>query len=105
MLLKETTGDVRPESVILEELPDGRRIVRLTNAAIEKKNEDGSNGGYIYDEVVFDLPEDRADIQNAEDIAKNFEAWWAFGQEEQEEPMGLQEQIDMLAETILALFS
>lgn len=93
-----------PERVALERLPD-KTIVRMTEniTPYETDPEEGRPGQvmYRYDEVVFDLPEDRSG-ENVTSITANFAAWWEFGAED-EDPVTLESRIAALEDMFLAL--
>lgn len=55
---------------------------------------------YRFDEVVFDLPEDRAG-ETVVSITTDFAAWWAFGSED-EEPVTLEDRVAALEDMFLA---
>lgn len=87
-----------PARVVIENLPDGRNIVRLTDNVETIVNEDGTV--YEYDEVVFELPEDRSETVST--IESEFSAWWEYGQQEQED-ITLEQRVSDLEEIVLAL--
>lgn len=55
--------------------------MRLADNVQEIATDEGAT--YEYDEVVFDLPDDRE--ETVESIQAAFAAWWEFGQQEEEE--------------------
>ena len=55
--------------------------MRLADNVQEIVTDEGTT--YEYDEVVFNLPDDRE--ETAESIQAAFAAWWEFGQQEEEE--------------------
>ena len=82
-----------PQSVTVERCPD-RIIVRLAdNVRTEQKDEQDA---YIYDEVVFDLPEGRSADPHA--IADSFADWWLYGTEEHAVPT-LEERVGVLEDS------
>lgn len=88
----------------LEKLPD-KTIVRMTDnvSPYETEPEEGqtSQTMYRYDEVVFDLPEDRSG-ETVTSITADFAAWWEFGSED-EDPVTLESRIAALEDMFLAL--
>lgn len=70
-----------PSSVVIESPTGAPCSVRLADHVQEIITEDGKT--YEYDEVVFDLPDDRE--ETVESIQASFAAWWEFGQQEEEE--------------------
>ena len=98
MLYLKTLSSSTPAKVVIEMLPDGTKTVRLADNIETVESEEGT--AIQYDEVVFDLPEDRDD--SVESITANFEAWWDFGQQETEE-ITLEQRVSDLEEALLAL--
>lgn len=98
MLYLKTLSSSTPAKVLIERLPDGTKTVRLADNIETVESEEGT--AIQYDEVVFDLPEDRDD--SVESITANFEAWWDFGQQETEE-ITLEQRVSDLEEALLAL--
>ena len=86
----------------MERLPD-KTIVRMTDNVTSFEPEDGqiSQTMYRYDEVVFDLPEDRSG-ETVTSIAADFDAWWEYGSED-EDPVTLESRIAALEDMFLAL--
>ena len=56
--------------------------------------------GFVYDEVVFFMPDDRHDT--LAEVEANFADWWAYGEVEPE-PISLEDRVSDLEELILAL--
>ena len=98
MLYLKTLSSSTPAKVVIEMLPDGTKTVRLADNIETVESEEGTS--IQYDEVVFDLPEDRDD--SVESITANFEAWWDFGQQETEE-ITLEQRVSDLEEALLSL--
>lgn len=98
MLYLKTLSSSTPAKVVIEMLPDGTKTVRLADNIETVESEEGT--AIQYDEVVFDLPEDRDD--SVESITANFEAWWDFGQQETEE-ITLEQRVSDLEEALLSL--
>lgn len=99
MIFLRTQSSGSPAKVVIEHLPNGVRNVRLSGEVDEVETEEGGTG-YVYDEVVFELPEDRDDT--VESITQNFDAWWEFGQQESEE-ITLEQRVSDLEEALMAL--
>ena len=99
MFLKNTRAASAPPRVIIEELPDKRRVL-LASDAREITDEDG-NISVEYDEVVFELPKTRTETASA--IEAQFDAWWAYGAQEQEAPPDLEQRVSDLEELVLEL--
>lgn len=93
MLNLNVESNVSPQPVIIEACPD-KTIVRLTDHLHQEEREDG--GAYIYDEVVFDLPEGRS--ADPEVIADSFADWWLYGTEEHNVPT-LEERVGVLEDS------
>ena len=68
-----------PARVVLEELPDGQRAVLRRDIAAGEL--DGQTV-YTFEEVAF-RPERRVTV---EELEKDFDAWWAFGESPAEVP-------------------
>lgn len=103
MIYRNAEAGQSPERVKLERLPD-KTIVRMTDNVrpFETAAEEGqpSQTMYRFDEVVFDLPEDRAG-ETVVSITTDFAAWWAFGSED-EEPVTLEDRVAALEDMFLA---
>lgn len=79
MIYKDVEARENPEKVLLESLP-GKTVVRLRdNVTTFVSDEETKQEMQRYDEVVFDLPEDRKS-ETKESIEKNFADWWIYGQ-------------------------
>lgn len=103
MLYLGTQSTVEPEKVIVEILPDGECIVRLADhvKVVEDEGFDGEpSSHYEYDEVVFNLPDDRTDT--AEEIEEEFDAWWLYGQDDEEEST-LEQRLSDLEDIVFGL--
>ncbi len=98
MLYVKTQSSCAPAPVVVENLPAGRRVVRLADNVVGRTDNDGTV--YEYDEVVFDLPEDRE--ETAQSIENNFDAWWAFGQQPVEE-ITLEQRVSDMEELLLGM--
>ena len=68
-----------PARVVLEELPDGQRAVLRRDIAAEEL--DGQTV-YVFEETAF-RPDRRVTV---EELEKDFDAWWAFGETPVETP-------------------
>lgn len=101
MLLENSRSDVLPENVTVDAI-EGRRRVRLTDhVRSETVPEEGGESQivYVFDEVVFELPMDRTDTD--EEIREDFAAWWAYGSQDEEEPLTLEERVEMIEEILM----
>lgn len=98
MLFVGVCASATPPRVCLEELPDGRRLVRLADN-IQVIGED-EGPVIMYDEAAFDLPADRRE-ETVETITAGFDAWWAYGSTEQETPPTLEERVAALEDLLL----
>lgn len=79
MIYKNVEAREKPEKVSLESLPE-KTVVRLRdNVTAFASDDDAKQEMQRYDEVVFDLPEDRKS-ETKESIEKNFADWWTYGQ-------------------------
>lgn len=103
MIYRNAEAGQSPERVKLERLPD-KTIVRMTDNVrpFEPEVEEGqiSQTMYRFDEVVFNLPEDRTG-ETVVSITEDFAAWWAFGSED-EEPVTLEARVAALEDMFLA---
>ena len=102
MIYRNAEAGQAPEQVTLERLPD-KTVVRMTDnvTPFEPEDDQISQTMYRYDEVVFELPEDRSG-ETAASIAADFEAWWEYGSED-EDPVTLESRIAALEDLFLAL--
>lgn len=98
MIYKNAEAGQTPEKVRLEKLPD-RTVVRLTDHVEPFDAEDQTM--YRYDEVVFDLPDDRSG-ETVVSITADFETWWEFGSAD-DEPVTLETRIAALEDMFLTL--
>ncbi len=71
--------------------------MRLRDNVREETKEDATV--YVFDEVVFDLPEGRDD--SIEAITEDFAAWWIYGQEDHTPPT-LEEKVDILMDAVFS---
>lgn len=103
MIYRNAEAGQTPERVALERLPD-KTIVRMTDnvTPFETETQDGqpSQTMYRFDEVVFDLPEDRSG-ETITSITADFDAWWEFGSAD-EEPVTLETRIAALEDMFLS---
>ena len=89
-----------PAKVVLEDLPE-KKIVRLADNVTTHQTEDEiPQTVYRFDEVVFDLPEDRQG-ESGDSIEANFDQWWAFGSED-EAQVTLEDRVAALEDMFLA---
>ena len=98
MLYVKTQSSCAPAPVTIENFPDGRRVVRMADHVTERTDDDGTV--YEYDEVVFDLPEDRE--ETVQSVTANFAAWWAFGQQPVEK-ITLEQRVSDMEELLLGM--
>lgn len=89
-----------PSRVLLERLPDGSALVRLTDHVTETQDEEGQRA-FTYDEVTFALTSDRT--ETLADIENSFDEWWAFGTMPDEPPATLEERISNLEDMLLVM--
>lgn len=104
MIYRNAEAGQTPERVTLEKLPN-KTIVRMTDnvTPFEPEAQEGQAVQimYRYDEVVFDLPEDRSG-ETVISITEDFAAWWEFGSED-DDPVTLESRIAALEDMFLAL--
>lgn len=103
MINTHVQANNQPERVQME-FAGGVTVVRLAgNIHTETEEyEDGTaQDFYVYDEAVFNLPNDRA--ETAESIAENFDAWWAYASQPDQPEMTLEERVAMLEDMVLEL--
>lgn len=98
MLYVKTLSSCVPAPVTIENLPDGRHVVRMADHVAERADDDGAV--YEYDEVVFELPEDRE--ETVQSVTANFAAWWEFGQQPVEE-ITLEQRVSDLEDLLLGM--
>ncbi len=98
MIYRNAEAGQTPDRVVLEKLPNNT-IVRMTDNVTPYETEDNQIM-YRFDEVVFDLPEDR-ESETVTSITAAFAAWWEFGSED-EEPVTLESRVAALEDMFLA---
>lgn len=98
MLLANTRAASQPPRVILESLGSKTRVILADHISPIVDPEEGN--GFVYDEVVFFMPDDRHDT--LAEVEANFADWWAYGEVEPE-PISLEDRVSDLEELILAL--
>ena len=98
MLYTGTQATQRPERMILETLADGTQRLRLADNIREDVTDEGTV--YTYDEVLFEVPEDRR--VTAESVERDFAAWWEYGAQPEEE-ITLEQRVSDLEEIIMNL--
>ena len=97
MLLLNTKAASRPASVTIENLQDKKRVILANNI---KMVEDPEDNGFVYNEVIFFMPDDRH--ETITEIEANFDAWWEFGKEDQKDPT-IEERLTDLEELVLSI--
>ena len=102
MLYLKTQSSSMPQAVNLERLPEGPVIVRLAANIHEAETEDEISTIYEYDEVIFQLPDDRAE-ETAESIQADFSAWWEYGQQAEEEEVTIEDRLSALEDMIFEI--
>ena len=98
MYLQNTESNLRPPVVVLNEMEDGTKSVRLADNIREVETEDGATM-YVYDEAVFTLEADRT--ETADDILEDFTAWWEYGIQPEEPLPTLEERVEMIEELLM----
>ena len=98
MLLVNTKSASRPPRVDIETLESKRRVILADHIEQVEDPEEGT--GFVYDEVVFFMPDDRSDT--LAEIEANFADWWEYGKEDFKEPT-LEERVSDLEALFLAL--
>ena len=98
MFIKDTTSNLQPSRVLVDENTDGSKTVRLAGEA-EEFTEDGQTF-YRFDEVLFTLEAGRT--ETAEDIEEDFDDWWEFGSQDEEPLPTLEERVAMLEDFIIS---
>lgn len=79
MFYENADADQKPQKVVIEELPGGKRAVRLTDNVQEYRQEDAKDRKmYRFDEVEFILPASETVTQR--EIEAEFGKWWEYGQ-------------------------
>lgn len=82
MFYENADADQKPQKVTIEELPGGKRAVRLTDNVQEYRQEEAKDRKmYRFDEVEFTLP--ASETVTAEEIETEFETWWEYGKTDQ----------------------
>lgn len=82
MIYLNVDADQKPQNVSLEELPGGKKVVRMTDNIEEYFQEETKDRKmYRFDEVVFELPADSTITQ--EQIEEDFEKYWEYGKTNQ----------------------
>lgn len=98
MLYVKTQSSCEPAAVQIENLPDGRHVIRLADNVTQRTEEESTV--YEYDEVVFNLPDDRD--ETVKSIEDSFAAWWEFGQQPVEE-ITLEQRVSDLEDLLLGM--
>ena len=98
MITLNVNSNVSPDRVKIDNLPDGRKVVLLSNNVHQIVVDETTM--YEYDAVEFDMPSDREDTIS--DIERDFDEWWEFGQQEFEE-ITLEQRVTDLEELVVSL--
>lgn len=98
MYAKNTESNVRPSAVLIEPHTDGRRVTLARNIRAEERE---GQTMYVYDEVVFVLPADRA--ETAEDIERDFDDWWAYATAKPEGEPTIEERLSVVEDMLMEL--
>jgi len=100
MLHTNVMSTARPDSVVVEQRDGDRRVLLRDNIEEITTTEDEiEQTTYLYDEVVFLMPEDRE--ETIESITSNFASWWAYGAQPEEPAPTLEERVQALEDVIL----
>ena len=100
------TLDHKPDTVVLEKLPDGTALLRLYKDAAESSTEGpepGTEGGKQWTATcaVCKLGTDRT-TETVETITAKLDDWWTYAEAwEDQQPMTVDERLDAV-ETVLA---
>lgn len=82
MIYLNVDADQKPQNVLLEDLPGGKKVVRMADNIEEYFQEETKDRKmYRFDEVVFELPADSTITQ--EQIEEDFEKYWEYGKTNQ----------------------
>lgn len=78
MYYENVDADQKPQKVAMEDLPGGKKTVRMAANVEEYIQEDaGDRKMYCFSEVVFELPADSELTE--EQIEADFEKYWEYG--------------------------
>lgn len=99
-MLNHVEANNRPKKVSIIEF-DGKRTATMTKNVKKATDEESGQEYYTYDEVVFDLPDDRAESESK--IETNFDDWWTFGAQPAEEPSTLEQRVSELEDIVVEL--
>ena len=103
MIYKGVEAREMPEKVLLENLP-GKTVVRLRDN-VKTFMSDGEEPQEMvrYDEVVFDLPEDRKG-ETKTSIEKSFTDWWGYGQSDPvDDTVTIEDRVTALEEMYMSM--
>ena len=102
MLYVNASADLEPSRVSLLRLPD-KTVVKLADniQRVVDEDEGSLTIKYVYDEVTFDLPEDRKG-ETVESIEENFSDWWFYGSEDHSDPT-IEERVTNIEEILVAI--
>ena len=99
MILENAQSNIRPNSVTIENLPDGRQRIVIAKNISEVTEEDGTRM-YQFDSAEFYMPEDIVPTQ--EMIEEGIEDWWSYASEEHECPT-IEDRISILEDVVALL--
>ena len=101
MILLSTESNVSPQVVKVTPNPDGSKTVRISDHLETRidRMDDLEQTIYIYDEAVFDLPQDRLD-ETEETIAEHIPEWWLYASVDHSEP-SMEERVALLEQIIM----
>ena len=99
MILENVQSNTRPNSVIIENLPDGRQRVVIAKNISEVTEEDG-NKMYQYDSADFYMPDEVTATEQM--IEEGFDEWWSYASEEHECPT-IEDRISILEDVVALL--
>lgn len=100
MLNLNVQSETAPDVVSIR-FYDGKCTVSLADNIAQEADTESGRTYYRYDEVVFDLPDDRK--EERADIMADFDGWWAYGAQDAENLPTLEERVTELEDIILDL--
>jgi hypothetical protein len=82
MIYYSVDADQKPQKVMMENLPGGKKNIRMADNVKEYSQEEAKDRKmYRFDEVTFELPADST--ITAEEIEADFEKYWDYGKTDQ----------------------